>query len=188
LENVTITGNVASNQGGAISTLGIVTVRLTNCIAWDNFPNDILPGVVSYSDVQGGKLGAGNIDDDPMFVSTNDWHLRAGSPCIDAGTNLASPVNDTDIDGQPRVFNDHVDMGADEAVIRAADFSVSNGVETVWDTVVDARCELQCCTNLVLANWYPASSILTCQQTVVTICDTQAINSCGFYRLRWHRP
>ncbi len=43
--------------------------------------------VITYSDVQGGWVGAGNIDIDPAFVKENwgDYRLLWGSPCIDAG-------------------------------------------------------------------------------------------------------
>ena len=44
---------------------------------------------------------------DPKFVdiSNNDYHLRATSPCIDAGTSEGAPL--TDFDGNPRLPADH---------------------------------------------------------------------------------
>ena len=61
--------------------------------------------------------GTGNIVvPDPLFVSEvgRDFHLKASSPCIDAGDNSAPDLPATDIDGDARIINGIVDMGADE--------------------------------------------------------------------------
>jgi len=49
---------------------------------------------VSYSDIEGGWEGEGNIDADPLFVApdSGDFHLQATSPCIDAG-DPSSPLD-----------------------------------------------------------------------------------------------
>ena len=60
--------------------------------------------------------GLGNITGDPLFVDTNGWsnlRLQSYSPCINAG-NLAFVMTTTDLDGNPRVVNGAVDMGAYE--------------------------------------------------------------------------
>ncbi|MCZ6816917.1 MAG: hypothetical protein O7F76_09535, partial [Planctomycetota bacterium] len=48
----------------------------------------------------------------------DDLHLMPSSPCINAGDPdfVADPV-DEDIDGDPRIFNCRVDMGADETLV-----------------------------------------------------------------------
>ena len=112
--NCTFYGNAAGTSGGGgIRAVdgSIPTVR--NCIFWDNAPNEIAdPGslmVVTYSDVQSGWGGAGNIDADPMFVNADgcDLHLLAGSPCVDAGDNTAVLAGvSTDLDGNPRFVDD----------------------------------------------------------------------------------
>ncbi|MHC4692332.1 MAG: choice-of-anchor Q domain-containing protein [Planctomycetota bacterium] len=44
-----------------------------------------------------------------------DYHLLAGSPCIDAGDpNYVSEPNETDLDGRPRIMDGRIDMGAYE--------------------------------------------------------------------------
>ena len=59
-----------------------------------------------------------NIDADPQFVDTTnfDFHLSDYSPCINAGkpdtTGLNLPA--TDLDGNPRIFDGRVDIGAYE--------------------------------------------------------------------------
>ena len=84
--------------------------------------------LVTYSDIEGGYVGTGNINADPLFVdpTNGDFHLGQGSPCIDAGDNSAPNLPLTDIDGKDRKIDDPavvdtgngtppiVDMGADE--------------------------------------------------------------------------
>ncbi|GAF82001.1 unnamed protein product, partial [marine sediment metagenome] len=73
--------------------------------------------------------GVGNIDADPCFVDpdSNDFHLLAYSPCIDAGDNNAVPPEvTTDLGGNPRIINGIVDMGAYEYANRPP---VANGGE-----------------------------------------------------------
>ena len=134
--NCTFSGNSANFFGGGMENFETIDVIVTNCILWDNAPDQIIDGLNSentvwYSDVQGGWLGLGsnNIDADPMFVDPDngDYRLLPGSPCIDAGDNTAVPVGvTTDLDGNPRFVDDPyivdtgngvppvVDMGAYE--------------------------------------------------------------------------
>ena len=74
---------------------------------------------VTYSDVQGGWPGEGNIDADPLFADpgNGDFHLQWDSPCIDAGTKNVSSLPLTDFEGDPRVIGLAPDMGADEFVL-----------------------------------------------------------------------
>ena len=98
LENVTITGNTASVEGGGISCSFNSNPVLINSIHWNNSPQDIYISTSSitatYSDIQGGWTGIGNIDSDPLFVNPviGDYHLQSTSPCIDAG-DPASPLD-----------------------------------------------------------------------------------------------
>jgi len=55
---------------------------------------------------------------DPLFTYGDPnfaWHLLPDSPCIDGGDPERSYAGQTDIDGEPRVSGQHVDIGADEA-------------------------------------------------------------------------
>jgi cysteine-rich repeat protein len=90
-----------SGAGGALS-LSDAQAEVINTILWANTPSQItslnpnLP--VSYSLVQGGFVGTGNVDADPLFADVNlsDFRLQAGSPCIDAANGDAAPTYDFD--------------------------------------------------------------------------------------------
>jgi len=136
LTNCTFTGNSAPD-GNALACLSRYwyydppsDLRLTNCILWDGdngiWNNDNSAINITYSDVQDGWPGEGNIDADPCFVSLGYWdangvwvdgnyRLLQDSPCIDAGNpNYIAEPNETDLDGRPRVINGRIDMGAYE--------------------------------------------------------------------------
>ena len=57
----------------------------------------------------------GNISADPLFLDpAANFHVQSGSPVIDAGVNAAPNLPTTDLDGNPRIVNGVVDMGAFE--------------------------------------------------------------------------
>jgi len=125
--NCTFAGNSAV-VGGAFVADGAGSPKITNSIFWDNTGTQIYgqSASVSYTDVQGGCPGQGNIDTDPSFADApgGDFHLKsvAGrfdppstswlydaitSPCIDAG-NPGCPLGD-----EPQeVDNTRINMGA----------------------------------------------------------------------------
>jgi parallel beta-helix repeat protein len=52
--------------------------------------------IITYSNIEGGYSGIGNIDTDPKFknVFLHDYSLLSDSPCIDAGTSDSAPLSD----------------------------------------------------------------------------------------------
>jgi hypothetical protein len=130
LTNSTIVNNT-SDSGGGIYLGECAEPPITNCIFRVNTPEAIIVNncspVVTYSDVQGGYSGEGNIDDDPFFIDISDpdpinWNLRLGSnsPCIDKGSNSALELPSNDLDSKPRIIDGDsialpvADMGAYE--------------------------------------------------------------------------
>ena len=94
-----------------------------NCIFWGNTHSSTFAGLdITYSDVEGGNQGTGNIEINPKFVDPDneDFRLSSASLCIDAGSSDAPSIAEKDIFGQPRFIdgdadgNADVDMGAHE--------------------------------------------------------------------------
>ncbi|HUB25483.1 MAG TPA: right-handed parallel beta-helix repeat-containing protein, partial [Tepidisphaeraceae bacterium] len=113
--NCTIVNCTAGNAFGAISATDS-TVTVSNSIIYGDGPDPVsASAAVTYSDVQGGFTGTGNINASPGFVGTNNFQLEAGSPCINAGDNADVPSGvTTDLAGNPRIVGGAVDMGAYE--------------------------------------------------------------------------
>jgi hypothetical protein len=113
LYNCTVTGN---QRGGALSS------TLYNCIAYYNKPSPWAPSFPNYSGAVNyccttpmPTSGVGNITNEPLFVdpANGDFHLQRGSPCINAGSN--SYAFGSDLDGNPRIIDGTVDIGAYES-------------------------------------------------------------------------
>jgi predicted enzyme related to lactoylglutathione lyase len=141
------------------------TVAMRNCIIWNGidwlYNTDGSSITISYSDVEGGWPGPGNIDEDPSFIDLGYWdpngtptdpnddfwvdgdyHLRADSPCINAGDpNFLAEPNDADMDGEKRVMLGRVDMGADEFNPFSAELVVIRR-QRVGRTVFEYECEV----------------------------------------------
>jgi hypothetical protein len=105
------------------------SATLTNCILWGNTAetgsqiyNDGTI-TVTYSAVEGGWSGTGNIPLNPMFADY-DGRLSAASPCIDAGDNTAVFVS-TDLDDNPRILDGDGDSLAKVDMARRAPMSLS---------------------------------------------------------------
>lgn len=110
---------VSAMRIGSFETAQFV---ITNCIIYDNAGTMLIDDRkgfrgASYSCIQGGYEGVGNISANPMFKGENDFRLQDNSPCINAGNtwseNVALPG--TDMDYTARIKDCAVDMGAYES-------------------------------------------------------------------------
>jgi hypothetical protein len=69
----------------------------------------------NYGDMFGAWTSqSNNINQDPLFIGGDNYHLESNSPCRDAGRALAPELPATDYDGDARIFGGAPDMGADE--------------------------------------------------------------------------
>ena len=88
--SVSGTGNPAGRGGGIL--VWSTTINAKNNIVWGNTQTtgsqitllSSSGSSVTYSDVQGGMSGTGNLDVDPLF-DQNYFQLSTASPCIDSG-------------------------------------------------------------------------------------------------------
>ena len=90
----------------------------------------------------------------------------------------------TDLDGHPRIFNNSVDMGADEAAIICRSISVGQTTTSTWDTVVNAKVRLESSTNLMTTNWAITGNVITSDQQIIVLSDPSSANIKKFYRLK----
>ena len=94
-DNLAPEGNAIAGEPTESSLPGYI--ELTNCILWDGdnaiFDSrpDSLTTVITYSDVQGGWPGEGNIDADPCFVNPGYW-ANADDPNIAVEPNNPDAV------------------------------------------------------------------------------------------------
>ena len=134
--NTTIVRNLSGGYSAGVEG----SVNLKNCIVWGNknsagAANNIVGKeiVCSYSAVEGGFIGEGNFilaeensgaDNSPYFVNptigtgeaygNGDWHLLPQSVCLNMGSLDTTILSDIDLDGQPRLQQNRVDMGCYE--------------------------------------------------------------------------
>jgi len=110
LTNCILYGNSAGSKGGGLYNVSDGGLTLSNCILWNNI-NGQIEGTadVSYSVVQGGWPGLGNINADPFFADAEngDYHLKSQVGRWDAGSqswvkdNITSPCIDAGNPGCP---------------------------------------------------------------------------------------
>ncbi len=113
--NNTVVDNTASVLGGGVCRESVGTLRIVNCILWGN-GDDLYGCAATYSDIEDGDVGTGNVSADPMFVdrANGDYRLRSDSPCINRA-NSAEPLPPSiDIRGVARPQGTSHDMGAHE--------------------------------------------------------------------------
>jgi len=140
LVNNTLFANTAL-EGGGLCVNNKCSVSVINTIFWNNtategvqihIGNDYLPYQNSLTikhslveDRQNGIFighgctvyaGPGMIDSDPHFVEPviDDLHLAYTSPCKDSGDKDAVGLPQEDFEGDPRIADGEVDIGADE--------------------------------------------------------------------------
>jgi len=128
LNNCTLTGNSASASRFVPLGGGAYGSTLYNCIVYSNMAynpyfgppgnSDALLSTLSYcccGTSDGLGTGAGNITNAPLFIDSagGNFRLQPNSPCVDAGNNAYAP-GPVDLDGNPRIVDGTVDMGAYE--------------------------------------------------------------------------
>jgi hypothetical protein len=120
---------IVNNSPGGVFTASWDGLIMTNSIVWGNemyqIQTDESAPEVTFCDVQGGYLGAGNRSADPCFFSPSagpgieydgaaaNWALQTRSPCINAGTRVPD-LPAMDLAGAARIASGVLDLGAYE--------------------------------------------------------------------------
>lgn len=105
--NGIVSNNIVANHGIGISIDSDFTATVINDhnLLYNNVSNYFLPG-------------PGTILGDPQFIGVTDYHLKKSSPSINSGNNLRLPKDVlTDLDNNPRISDNVVDIGAYEKII-----------------------------------------------------------------------
>ncbi len=176
LTNCTLYGNTANGSpggsGGGIYSGTDGSKIITNSIFWHNGGEQIAAGTasVTYSLIEGGYSGEGNLNEDPLFVdpSKGDFHLQQNSPCVDAGHGDPQDLPETDLDGNPRIVEARVDMGAYESPF----YKKIAGTGILKGRVLGPRTMV---ANVVLVTGGPGSS------NPITMIKQQRIGSTGSF-------
>jgi len=107
LTNVTFFKNKATNwTGGGVDNHYYCNPVILNTVLWDNKPDQVFSELfstpqITYSDIQGGYTGVGNISSNPILLTLSDnggytltHALRSDSLAIDVGAPGNCPVSD----------------------------------------------------------------------------------------------
>ncbi len=164
VDNCTFT----ANGGYGAAFLASNSNTITNSIFWGDSTGEICTGVcagsasVTYSDVQGGFAGTGNVSGNPLFIlPPGDLRPGPASPAVDSGSNFAVTGGViVDVAGLPRFFDDPdvadtgiglpgspiVDMGAYEriplVVSDPQDLTVCSGSPAVFSVTASGQAPL----------------------------------------------
>ena len=121
-KSLMVNNTIVSNTNWGVRVNSDLLSQMINCIVWDNgIDLNVLSdsslvasytcSPIEYPDVNPDSLF--NIYDDPQFISSNDYHLKSVSPCLDIGNPGVAYWNE-DLDGESRIHNNEIDLGAYE--------------------------------------------------------------------------
>lgn len=228
LMNCTVSGNRTTYRLGADAGGGGIlygpnySATITNSIIhfngngldqFDNIKssNGTITASVTYSIVQGGHTGTGNLNTDPFFNgplayiqapnSAGDYTLESGSPAIGAGNNAAyEAIGDLALDkdraGNVRLTSTNIDMGAYEwnsplpvTLLHFTAQRQENAVVLSWQTTQEINSErFDIQHSMDGKQWIRIGSLLSAGEsadlTHYTYTHTSAVNGQNLYRLK----
>ncbi|MBB4119762.1 hypothetical protein GGR32_002068, partial [Mesonia hippocampi] len=127
LTNVSIANNTAAT-GGGMQNFNNSLSTINNSIVWGEITNGYGSSyaaehslVEGGSDTTNGNINATNLNDTDIFTdpANGDYSLKNGSPAINTGDNniyTGDINNDTDLAGNPRLYDNIIDIGAFESL------------------------------------------------------------------------
>jgi parallel beta-helix repeat protein len=137
--NCVFVNNTASGEGGGGIHSGFSeSGKIANCVFQNNDGGDFIYPLIAVHNTCSTQLTYGengSITNVPLFVdaANGDFRLQSNSPCINWGDN-SYVTNSTDLDGNPRIVEGTVDMGAYEyqGAIGLVD-SDNDGINDDWE-------------------------------------------------------
>lgn len=161
------------NNAGWLSVDGAKNVSVSNCIvqgsAYDTGSSGSVYTFCCSPEAEHGVNG--NITNAPLFAG--GWQLAFDSPCIDAGNN-AGVLWPLDLEGNPRIINGAVDMGAFEYNAALHD-SDSDGISDEWELLY-----FSCATGCVA---YGHGDEDSCNNIGEFIAGTDPTNAGSFFKV-----
>ncbi len=185
VRNSTIVGNSGPSHGGGV---GASEAAILNCIIWGNSSGHDTQihksRTPAYSCIQGWSGGEGNISLDPRLVASSH-RLDGNSPCIDAGMTEEWMQQAVDLDGNPRLWGDAVDIGAHEYgsfPFRIERVLVSDGAELTWISRPGDTYIIRSCADCSDGQWDLEKAIAS-QGETTTWTDSDTTSKRKFYRI-----
>ena len=155
--NLSIINNIANNGGGLYyeNNNDNINPIIKNSILWDNIPQSIinLNNVsITYSNIQGGWEGIGNIDLDPLFclIDSSDYTLAENSPCVDTA-DPNSPYDENNTIADMGAFG----IGCEQFNFSPSEFSLSTP-DNNSDIIID---EYNLIDNSISFSWEASSDL-----------------------------
>ena len=140
-----------------------------------------------------GFVDADGPDDDPWTWEDNDYHLAAGSPCIDKGENQDWMWGAVDLDGNERIIDGDedgsnvVDMGAYEYRftfrISKVTTAPSGEIQLTWSSRPGQYYTVFTCTDIMTGTWVGVETVASGGTTTTWIHSHMPANRQLFYRV-----
>ncbi|MEW6617882.1 MAG: right-handed parallel beta-helix repeat-containing protein [bacterium] len=161
----TITNNIIVRTGTtSLNSYGIYVISGSPIIDYNNLWNNGLTGSQNYCNC---SPGTHDISENPRFISETDFHLTPYSLCIDAGSNTAPGIQEKDKDGNPRIVNGIVDIGAYEyqgtftVIISFTGSSTYSNEKTLTETIEERNLMLTSEDSNIVFNEFKRINIKT---------------------------
>ncbi|NQU05967.1 MAG: choice-of-anchor D domain-containing protein, partial [Calditrichaeota bacterium] len=160
MTNVTISGNSAEESGGAMNVFAGAGAVVTSSILWSNDP-PALPAdlTVTYTDVESGYNGEGNIDEDPLFAFdfNGSYYIIRNSPCIDTGDpDAEQDPDETRADMGAFFFNQPMepDIAFDPESLDFGEVLLGETEELMLTVLNEGRTNLRFSSNIAVEGQY----------------------------------
>ena len=141
------------------------TSIITNSIFWENGIYPIIgSSVISFSDIEGGWDGEGNINIDPLFClsDSTDFTISENSPCIGTGENGSNMG----------AFGLGCDISVDWDFSIGVPNIIIDGNDADWNPGESISIEMDFCNNSDIGHMFYPGVILESDTNLISISDS----------------